>query len=105
MKNFIRSRLFFVLSGFSGMFVIVTYLHNKYSDWFPVGVNILLYLIDWIQFPAFVVGGLIRGNPDAPNVVVYYVALFFTYMFIFGGLITLFRFIKRYLVTRDKGMS
>lgn len=100
MKSFFKSRVLFLVTGFSGMLVIVTYFHNKYLDWSPTGLRILLFLIDLIQLPAFIIGALIRGNPDAPNVAIYYVSLFITYIVIFGGLIFLFQFVRKLVQTR-----
>jgi len=101
MKRFLTFRLVFSVIGVSCVLMMATYLRNKYLYWTQAGLQIPLSVLDLIQIPAFVIasimGALMNKNPHNPIVSAYYISLFITYVVIFGGLITLFRFARKHV--------
>jgi len=101
MRSFVKSRRFLLVLGLSGMFVVGMWLKIEYYDWYSVAIpRIVKCIISMIELPAFVVSAIIGGNPDYPFFVVYYPLLFLTSVFIFSGLIGLFRLVSKQVHSR-----
>ena len=88
MKFFVEKRLLWLVLGLAGIFVMVSFVNNTLYP-FP---SPLAYVLFVIQTPALIAGALATGR-DSINWVVFYVALFCTYMIVFLPLILIYQIV------------
>lgn len=100
MKLFIKSRLLWLVVGLTAFFTSLSYLNNAHSALWPESTQLLKLFLYTVQLPSIFIGILVSKNFHAPNATVTYIALFFTYLIVFWGLIALFRIV--YTKTKRK---
>jgi len=76
---------------FAALGVVATYLYVNEYRW-PTIVYPLGWLIDLISLPAYVLVGLLIGNPRMVNEVFFYGISFLTYLIMAAGIQALIRF-------------
>ena len=89
------ARLYLILAAIvaAGVLTYCTYLRNTNAE--VVNLGWISSALDFIQFPAILVGAAFSGNVHQPNAVVAYTALFFLYVLIVGTAIALFVYLAR----------
>jgi hypothetical protein len=88
MISFAKNRFLWLVGGLAGIFVMVSLVNNTLYP-FP---SPLAYVLFVIQTPALIAGALVTGR-DSINWVVFYVALFCTYMIVFSPLIFIYQIV------------
>ena len=77
----------------SGLFVLISYLNNAYSEKWPESMYLLKRILYGLQVPAIFIGTLISNNIHQPNAVATYVSLFLFYLILITALFFLPRFV------------
>jgi len=98
-KFFFKNRSFWWAFGLAVIFVIVSYFNNKVPRWLS-SLRILEFALNTVQLPAWILAAFVsdlQGNRgvESPNIIAFYITLFFTYIVIFGGVIKLLGFINK----------